>query len=133
MTTSIPIPPVTPDLPNLPVVIKNWADGYVGPKGISHTVMTTYTLDPANADWKLVQIAAYEPNRRRLVIEVVDAAVMLLTSKPSKSPDPSTVAIPGTGRYLPPSVYEKEFFGPDEMWLNTVTTATRVTVTKEYC
>jgi len=133
MTSTIPIPPVTDDIPNLPVVIKNWSDGYVKPKGISHTVLTTYTLDPANADTRRVQIAAYEPNRKRLVIEVVDAAVMLLTDQPNTSPEASTVAVPGTGRYLPPSVYERVFYGPDVFWLNTVTAATRVTVTKEYC
>jgi hypothetical protein len=99
----------------------------------------TYTVDPAavptnNNDARRIQIADYEPNRLRLIIQVIDAAVMLCTETPTNSPDTSTLTIPGTGRYLPnaPNL-EYVLYGPDAWFINSITAATRVTVTKEYC
>lgn len=45
-------------------------------------------------------------------------------------------SVPPQGRFLPASTsVEYQFFGPDAMWINSLTGATigRVTVTKEYC
>lgn len=128
--------PNLPDvIPDLNVTIKNWNESAKPPR-ISNTTVNTYTIDPAGAvgndGSRRVQIADYEPNRCRMVIEVIDAAVMLTKEKPVTSPDPSTVAVPGTGRYLPQGLLERVFFGPDAWWINAVSAATRVTVTKEY-
>lgn len=127
----------TPDALAFEVTVKNWADFQVEPKGIVNTTVKTYTIDPAGAvgnnDARRTQIAEYEPNRRRMVVMVIDAAVMLCKEPPTQSPEASTVAAPGTGRFLPNSTQEYIFYGPDAWWINSVTAATRVTVTKEYC
>jgi hypothetical protein len=132
------LPPVTPDvIPDIHVTIKNWADAAKPPR-IANTTVKTYTIDPAaaavnNNDARRIQIADYEPNRLRMVIQVIDSPVMLCKETPPTSPDVSTVAAPGTGRYLPSSTEEYILYGPDAWWINSLTAATRVTVTKEYC
>ena len=132
------MPASTPDqIPDVAVTIKNWADAAKPPR-IANTTVKTYVVDPAgvvlsNNDIRRVQIADYEPNRVRMVIQVIDAAVMLCKETPTSSPDVSSVTVPGTGRYLPNSITEYILYGPDAWWVNSVTAATRVTVTKEYC
>ncbi len=128
--------PDTPDIPTFDVTIKNWAEAGKPPR-IANTTIKTYIVDPAavptgNNDARRVQIADYEPNRYRMVVEVIDAAVMLCKETPTNSPDVSSVTVPGVGRFLPQGLLEREFFGPDAWWINSVTAATRVTVTKEY-
>lgn len=127
----------TPDIPTFDVRVKNWAES-AKPPVVANTTVKTFTIDPAGVlanddNSRRVQIAEYEPNRLRMVVQVIDAAVMLCKEKPTQSPDVSTVAAPGVGRYLPNGLIEYEFFGPDAWWINSVTAATRVTVTKEYC
>lgn len=124
-------------IPDIGVTIKNWADAAKPPR-IANTTVKTYSIDPAgpagNNDARRTQIAEYEPNRLRMVIQVIDAPVMLCKEPPPISPDASTIAAPGTGRYLPNSLdNEVVLYGPDAWWVNSVAAATRVTVTKEYC
>jgi hypothetical protein len=132
------IPPVTPDqIPDINVTIKNWADAAKPPR-IANTTVKTYIVDPAavvvsNNDARRIQIAEYEPNRLRLVIQVIDSSVMLCKETPTNSPDISSVTVPGTGRYLPNSITEYILYGPDAWWINSLAAVTRVTVTKEYC
>jgi hypothetical protein len=131
------LPPVTPDVvPDISVTIKNWAEMGKPPR-IANTTVSTYTIDPAgdpaNNDSRRVQISDYEPNRLRMVVMVIDAPVMLCKEPPKTSPDVSSATVAGTGRYLPNSVTEYIFYGPDAWWINSTTGATRVTVTKEYC
>lgn len=132
------MPASTPDqIPDVAVTIKNWADAAKPPR-IANTTVKTYVVDPAgvvlsNNDIRRVQIADYEPNRVRMVIQVIDAAVMLCKETPTLSPDVSSVTVPGTGRFLPNGLIEYPLYGPDAWWINSVTAATRVTVTKEYC
>lgn len=127
----------TPDqIPDIKVTIKNWADAAKPPR-VANTTVKTYTIDPAGVaadnSARRIQIADYEPNRLRMVIQVIDAAVLLCKEPPTQSPEVSTVAAPGTGRYLPNGLIEYCFYGPDAWFINSVAAATRVTVTKEYC
>lgn len=102
------------------------------------TTVKTYVLDPAATDksQRFAEIAAYEPTRCRLVLQVLDQPIILIINEsPIVTPDVTTVsAAPGQGRVIPASVEENVLYGPDQMWLNTVSGATvgRVTVTKEY-
>lgn len=127
--------PEYPDIPTFDVRIKNWADS-AKPPVVANTTVKTYTIDPAGAagnnDSRRTQIADYEPNRARLVIMVIDSPVMLTKEPPTSSPDTSTTATPGTGRYLPNGLYEYVLYGPDAWWINSLAAITRVTVTKEY-
>lgn len=128
----------TPDqIPDIGVTVKNWDKAPKPTPRITNTTVKTYTIDPAGVvadnNSRRIQIADYEPNRLRMVIQVIDAAVMLCKETPTNSPDASTVTVPGVGRYLPNGLIEYAFYGPDAWWINSVTAATRVTVTKEYC
>lgn len=119
----------------VPVEIKNWAEP-VKPPYVKNTTLKTYIIDPASAiGQKNVQISDFEPRRLRLMIQVIDSGVALLTDPPTTSPDVSSTANANAGLYLSPndSGNTYEFFGPDAFWLNALTTITRVTVTKEYC
>lgn len=124
----------------IPVEIKNWAPT-VKPRFVRSTSLKCYTIDPASADnpgGRRVQIAALEPNRVRLAVQVVDASVALLVdSVPTASPDASTVtSAPASGGIpLLPNLDGAwyEFFGPDAFWINSLAAATRVNVVKEYC
>lgn len=129
--------PIRDDFPHtIPVEIKNWSDSAPPPK-IQRTVLHTYILDPASpaGTFRNVQICEYEPNRFRTIIQVIDVAVLLSLDPPTTSPDTSTASLSNSqARYLPPSTaFEYILFGPDAMWLNSLTAVTRVTVTKEYC
>ena len=131
------LPQSTADvIPDLNVTVKNWADAAKPPR-IANTTVRTYIVDPAglpgNNDARRTQIAEYEPNRLRMVIQVIDASVMLCKETPPTSPDVSSVTVAGTGRYLPNSTQEYVLFGPDAWWINSLAAVTRVTVTKEYC
>jgi|SRR5882762_6569693 len=115
--------------------IKNWATP-IKPPYVKRTTFKTYILDPTAANGaKNVQICDYEPTRMRLAIQVIDVAVTLTLEPPNTSPDTSTATLAPQGLYLPPNVASRqyEFFGPDAMWLNSLTAVTRVTVVKEYC
>lgn len=119
----------------VPVEIKNWADP-IRPPFVKKTTIKTYIIDPTGAAGpKNVQICDYEPKRLRLSINVIDAAVSMTLDAPVASPDASTASTAPQGGYLPISVSapDYEFFGPDAMWLNSLTAVTRVTVVKEYC
>ena len=115
--------------------IKNWATP-IKPPYVKKTTVKTYIIDPTGANGpKNAQICDYEPTRMRLAIQVVDVAVSLTLDSPMASPDASTVNTAPQGLYLPPNPAGSpyEFFGPDAMWLNSLTAVTRVTIVKEYC
>lgn len=115
--------------------VKNWVERYAKPRNALRTTLKTHIVDPANADFKLVQICEYEPNRVRTIVHVIDAYVSLTLEVPVASPQLSVAAGPAPqGRYLPPSLdCPYVFYGPDAMWINSGAAVTRVTVTKEYC
>jgi len=121
------------------VVVKNFSDRDAKPPTVKKTSVRTYIIDPAAVGVNTnQQISDYEPRRLRMVIQVIDQPVTLTTEAPVKSPEPAlTAAGPAPqGRYLPNSTaFEYIFYGPDAMWLNSITgsTVTRVTVTKEFC
>ena len=127
----------TPDRVSTPIEvnIKNWPDPPAKPPVIKNTSVKTYIIDPANASLqdRRPQIADYEPKRVRMAVLVVDAAVAITNEQPTTSPDTSTATSAPQGGYLPISTVPYEFFGPDQWWLNALTTVTRVTVIKEYC
>jgi hypothetical protein len=129
-------PESTPDIPTFDVSIKNWAEAAKPPR-VTNTTVKTYVVDPAGVvtdpNTRRVQIAEYEPNRLRMVIQVIDAAVVLMKDVPTTSPNPSTTANPGPGRLLPNGAIEYIFYGPDAWWINSEAFISRVTVTKEYC
>lgn len=121
------------------VNVKNWPDKWAKPPAIKQTSFKTYILDPAagpgGPNVKSVQICEYEQRRTRLVIQVIEQPVALTLESPVTSPDANAAASTVQGRYLPAAAaYEYCFYGPDAMWLNSLTGATagRVTVTKEY-
>lgn len=118
------------------VEVKNWPDnGVAKPPFVRRTTVKTHIVDPAGSgSGRNVQISDYEPNRLRMAILVIDAAVALTMEQPTTSPDTSTSAVAPTGAYLPPNANAPmyEFFGPDAFWLNSLGTITRVTVVKEY-
>jgi hypothetical protein len=127
-------PNVDDRIPNpVAVEITNWAPP-IKPPVIKNTTVKTYIIDPANVNFRYVQITDFEPKRSRLAIQVIDSAVALLTLAPSTSPDTSSATVANDGLYLPPNVAGPvyTFYGPDAFWLNALTTVTRVTVTKEY-
>ena len=122
------------------VRVDNWGDAPKPHKPIyaDKTTVQTYFLKGAGATpgetlWK--QICDYEPNRTRLVIQVFDNDIAILTEPPRTSPD---VDVPGSapqGRMLPNSLnLEYVFFGKDAFFINPLAVAgSRVTVTREYC
>lgn len=125
----------------LPVVIKNFADLDAKPRFVRRTTLKTYIIDPTAATIAvngMACVGAYEPNRLRTVIQVIDAPVVLTIDPPTTTPELASVAAgpPPNGRYLPQSLaFEYVFYGPDEMYINSITgsAVSRVTVTKEYC
>lgn len=126
--------------PPMAVTIQNWPDHWAKPPAVKTTSFKTYIIDPAagpgGPNVKNVQIAEYEPRRSRMVIQVVDQPVAVTLEPPTTSPDANAAASTCQGRMLPASAnYDYCFYGPDAMWLNSLTGATvgRVTVTKEYC
>lgn len=133
------LPPSTPDIPAFDVTIKNWSEFNAKPPVVANTTVKTYSIDPAgvatNNDSRRTQISDYEPNRLRMVIMVIDSPILLCKEVPPASPDISTAAVPGTGRYLANGLFEYILYGPDAWWINSISggAATRVTVTKEYC
>lgn len=116
------------------VAIKNWGDA-VKPPIVKKTVVKTYILDPTGVNGESkYQIAAYEPNRLRMVVQTIDGACAILTEKPINSPDSNSPTVAVQGRYLPASTAnDREFLGPEVFWINALSASTRVTVTKEYC
>jgi hypothetical protein len=119
------------------VVVKNWTDNPAKTELVKRTTVHTYVLDPANVNVpdRYLSICGYEPNRVRMVVDVIDAAIALTTEVPKVSPDTSAAGVaPQQGRYLPTSAGFDgyTFFGPDAMWINSLAAVTRVTVTKEY-
>ena len=118
----------------VPVEIKNWADP-IKPPYVKRTTFKTYIIDPTGATGpKNIPISSYEPKRFRLIIQVIDAAVALLLESPVTSPDSGVIGVAPQGLYLPPNLIRPyDFLGPDEMFLNSLTAVTRVTVVKEYC
>ena len=122
-----------------PEDIKNFADPPARPPYVKKTTVKTYILDPAGAATgngpTQVQICDYEPKRLRLTIQPIDVAVTVTLDAPTKSPDTTSASVAPQGAYLPPIPAGRpyEFFGPDAMWLNSLTAVTRVTVVKEYC
>jgi hypothetical protein len=115
--------------------IKNWA-APIKPPYVKRTTVKTHIIDPAGlAGSKNVQICDYEPTRMRIAIQPIDVAIALTLETPTSSPDISTASVAPQGVYLPPTPASTpyEFFGPDAMWLNSLTAVTRVTVVKEYC
>lgn len=113
--------------------IKNWAERWAKPKVVTKTTTRTYIVDPANADLERIQISEYEPKRVRTAIHVIDDDVALTLEVPVASPDATTPSTAPQGRYMPARTEDYVFYGPDAMWLNSLTAVTRVTVTKEYC
>lgn len=124
-------------IPDISVNVRNWPKEWGKPPRIARTTVKTYVIDPAgnvqDDNSRRTQISEYEPNRVRMEVHPIDASVMLCTDIPTTSPDVSTATVPGTGRYLPVESVPYCFYGPDAFWINSLTAATRVTVTKEYC
>jgi len=113
----------------VPVEIKNWADP-IKPPFVKKTTLKTYILDVTNSTF---QISDFEPKRYRMAIYAIDGDIAVTLNVPVESPGVSSPAIAPEGAHLPMSVDPHEFFGPDAMWINVLTDATRVTVIKEYC
>ena len=122
------------DTHTVPVEIKNWADP-IKPPYVKRSTFKTWIIDPTGTTGpKNTAICSYEPLRFRMVIQVIDAAVALLLDTPVASPDSGVIGLAPQGLYLPLALaYRYEFLGPDVMFLNALTAATRVTVLKEYC
>lgn len=102
---------------------------------VNRTTLKTFVIDPAGAAGPAnTPICGYEDRRVRMAIWVIDNAVSLTMESPLKSPDTSTATTAPQGAYLAPNITSTpyEFFGPDEFWLNALTTAGRVVVIKEY-
>jgi hypothetical protein len=122
---------------SIPTVnIKNWPDPPAKPPYVKRTTLHTYVVDPAGAVGPdNVQIAAYEPNRYRMVVQSLDGATAILVeSPPSTHPDSNSPNTAVTGMYMPASTaLVHEFFGPDAFWINSLSAITRVSVLKEYC
>ena len=118
----------------VPVIIRNWADP-IKPPYVKRSTFKTYIIDPTGATGpKNVPVCSYEPQRFRMAIQVIDAAVAVILESPVTSPDSGVITLAPQGLYLPPNLIQPyEFHGPDEMFLNALTAATRVTVLKEYC
>lgn len=133
---------MTPEGPfaEIPVVIKNWAESAKPPR-VANTTVQTVVIDSAGVAGGVprnLQIAVYESNRLRLVVQPLDHDVVLCKAVPVVSPDPAiTAGSTPVGRLLPTGAptnfYEYEFYGPDAWWINSMSGgATRVTITKEY-
>jgi len=119
----------------VPVSITNWAPP-AKPPYVKNTTVSTIVVDPAGASQnKFLPLASYEPTRLRLAIIAVDSDIMITAQPPTDSPATSSTATPGNGAFLPKNAGNGpyEFFGPDALWVNSLTTITRVTVIKEYC
>jgi hypothetical protein len=120
--------------PVLTVKVNNWPDNEKTGK-VRKTSVKTWVVDPASADWWMVQISEYEPTRLRMVVQVLDAPVSLVVGETPKSKTDTTTAslAPGQGRVLVNNTaVEYVFYGPDDMYVYTLGTIGRVTVTKEY-
>jgi len=122
----------------IPVTITNWAyPEPAKPPYVKNTTLQTYIIPATNtlAAPGYQQVCDYEPKRYRLVIQPIDGAVALTTESPVTSPDTSTATAKPQGAYLAALANQPgyEFFGPDAFWINSLGTATRVTVIKEYC
>ena len=119
------------------IEVKNWPDAVAKPRVIGRTTIRTYIVDPVatDRDKKFAQIAAYEPKRVRLQIIVVDSPIVVSHDMPKTIPDVSTSAIAPDGAHLPSGAMVYEFFGPDTLYINSISggATTRVTVIKEYC
>jgi hypothetical protein len=130
------------ETPKVPVDIdwsevKNWAEKFAQPRLVKTTSMKTHVVDATGATGagKAVQIAAYEPARVRTLIQALDADVVLLTQNPSVVPDATVAAgiAPADGMVIPKAnTVPTEFYGPDALWINSITGVTRVNVVKEY-
>lgn len=121
------------------VHVKNWHDAPKAPKPIvaDKTTLKTYVISgaiPAPGSTAWVQICDYEPHRTRLVIQVYDSDVALLTQPPRTSPDTDAAGTAPEGRLLQASVtVQYILFGHDAFFINPVVAGNaRVTVTKEY-
>lgn len=95
------------------------------------TTGRTYVLDVAGR----IQLGDYEPTRVRMTVRPIDAAVALTFETPVVTPDVSSPTVAPQGLYLAPNPtgHAETFYGPDAVWINSLGTATRVTVVKEYC
>lgn len=125
-----------PDAPvSVDVVVKNWGDS-VKPPVIKNSTVKTHIIDAVTAGApRWILIAAYEPNRLRMNVTVIDSPVSLCKEQPSQSPDPSNgPGVAPVGAYMSPSPIGKDFFGPDAWWVNSLTGAAagRVVVICEY-
>lgn len=117
----------------VPVEIKNWPDPPAKDPLIKSTSIKTYTIDPASTTgFRSAQITDFEPRRMRIALYVIDGAIAITTEQPITSPDVSTATAAPQGGYFPPATDAYEFFGPDALWINALSAATRVTVVKEY-
>lgn len=119
----------------VPVQVKNWPDPPAKQPLVKNTVLRTVFLSTTGGDGTTYQISDYEPKRVRLVVIPLDAAITILDSVPTASPDTSgpTAKPTAGGAVLPTGIQPYEFFGPDALWLNRLGTDTRVTIIKEFC
>lgn len=124
------------------VTVKNWneapkPDHARRPRKTIRTITQTYALDAGDPNKRTVQIAGFEPNRIRMVVQVIDHECYIYNTMPTTFPDAATPLTASQGRYLPTvgvnASYEYIFYGNDAWWLNAIGGQnTRVTVTKEY-
>jgi hypothetical protein len=115
------------------VKVTNWKPDYC----IQNTTVKTYVLDPAAAviTQRWAQIAEYEPERARMVIQVLDSPIVLTKESPNVAPETTAAGVaPGQqGRVLVNNTgVEYCFYGPDAWFVIPTAAVTRVTVTKEY-
>lgn len=128
--------------PEIPVIVRNAADLKTPQLRPTKTTAQIFIVDGSNADpsKRTMQVAGYEPTRRRIAIHAYDSAVnVVFGDVPKVSPDTSAGGPPATaptqGITVPgnDSARPWEFFGCDAVWLNAASsTPTRVAVIKEY-
>lgn len=127
------------DVTPVPVVIdwteiKNFAREWAKPRVVRKTTVRTYLLDITGANGPaMIQVCDYEPSRVRMTIQPIDADITVTGESPLKSPDVSSATVAPQGAHLAKGIQPYEFWGPDALWLNSLTGTTRVTVIKEYC
>lgn len=122
------------------VHVVNTGDMPKAPKPVyaDKTTLKTYVISGAappagNNAW--IQITDYEPNRVRMVIQVYDSDVAILTQPPRTSPDTDVAGTAPEGRLLQANAaIEYIFYGKDAFFINPVVAGNaRVTVMREYC
>lgn len=104
-------------------------------KRYNHTTAKTFIIDPTGVNGPVFeQIASYEPTRTRMLVFVIDAAIMLSTDVPRTKPAVSSASVAPEGLHVPNTANSYfELFGPDAWYVTAIAASSRVGVIKEYC